>query len=221
MFFDKKKKNEELLQHMDELYIKNSQVVKELEKSLEEKLEKKLEKKLAENQEESSRMLRRHSGSLEDILEELQRQGEEKENVTEQLNKMRHREKELVELCILLSGQREMILRKFLAEGVLAEDIRIGWKKQTELMKQDAESLGRRCTFHQIGECGEKADYDSHEILSVCVTGQRELDGTIAEVFSSGYCYQGHIIKKAQVSAYRYENKEDVEDVEDVNDVLS
>lgn len=197
LFGNRKKIHEELLQYLAEAFLNNS-------KSLEEMGER-LTRQLEEKQEESNKLLRRQSGSLEDILEELQRQGEEGENVTGQLQELRNREKALVELCCLLSGQKEMILQQILAEGILPENIRDGWQNQAKLMEREAEKLERQCTFQRIGTCGEMVDYDCHEILSVCETRREEQNGLIAEVFSTGYCYQGRILKKAQVAVYKYD----------------
>lgn len=167
-------------------------------------MEERLTGRIQAEKEESVRLLRRQSGSLEDILEELQRQGEEKGQAREQLQELRKREKALAELCCFLSGQKEMILRQLLEEGVLPEDVRAGWLKQAELMEQEAGRLERQCTLQKIGVCGEKVDYDGHDILSVLPTSRREEDGTVAQVFSRGCYYQGHILKKAQVAVYKY-----------------
>ncbi len=196
LFGRRKKVADELFQHMDEAFFNNGKSMADLEKKLTEQLQ--------AAREESSKMLRRQSGSLEDILEELQRQGEEKENTEGQLLELKKREKELAELCCFLLGQKEMILKQLLEEGVLPENVRSGWQKQADIMEQESERLERRCSFQRIGICGEKVDYDRHEILSVCPARRLEEDGTIARVFSRGYYYQGHILKKAQVAAYKY-----------------
>ena len=204
LFGSRKKTNEELLQYLEKAFLNSSKSMEDVGKRLEENLT-----KLETKQEEGSKLLRRQSGSLEDILEELQRQGEETENITGQLQEMKNREKVLVELCCLLSGQKEMILQQLLAEGVL-EEARAGWQKQSELTEQESRKLERQCTYQRIGTYGEKADYQCHEILSVCSTRQEEQNGTVAQVFSTGYCYQGRILKKAQVAVYKYGETENV-----------
>ena len=219
LFGNRKKADEKLIQYLEKAFLNNSKNMEDIGKKLEENLGKRLGENLTGfelKQEEGNKLLRRQSGSLEDILEELQRQGEETENITRQLREMKNRETVLVELCCLLSGQREMILQQLLAEGVLEKEARAGWRKQSELMEQESAKLERQCTFHRIGICGEKADYQCHDILSVYDTGQEERNGTVAQVFSTGYCYQGRILKKAQVAVYRYEETEnaDIEEAE-------
>lgn len=217
LFGNRKKADEELLQYLDKAFLNNSRSIEDIGKKLEENLEKRLGENLSEletKQEEGNKLLRRQSGSLEDILEELQRQGEEKENVTRQIQELKNREMVLVELCCLLSGQREMILQQLLAEGVLEEEVRVGWQKQSELMEQESAKLERQCTFHRIGMCGEKVDYQCHDILSVYDTRQEEQNSTVAQVFSTGYCYQGNVLKKAQVAVYRYMEIENAGSVE-------
>ncbi len=197
---------EDLKKTMEEALKKTME--EELKKNMEEGFGKHLEEKLEQNREENGKLLRRQSGSLEDILEELQRQGEDKENVKKQLQEIRDRENALVELCCVLSGQKEMILRQLLAEGALPENVRAGWRQQAELMEQEAEKYERQCAFGKIGECGEKVDYECHQILSVCAAAVEEQSGTVAQVYASGYSYHGQIIKKAQVCAYKMEEKQ-------------
>ena len=231
MLFDSRKKDEKLRCILETVSQKNDESIaalgeklernldeklrqimdEELKKTVEEGLAKRLEEKLEQNREENSKLLRRQSGSLEDILEELQRQGEDKENVKKQLQEMRDRENALVELCGVLSGQREMILRQLLAEGTFPENVRAGWKRQAELMKQEAEKYERQCAFKEIGECGEKVDYECYQILSVCAATKEEQNGTVAQVYAPGYSYHGRIIKKAQVSAYKIEERQSIE----------
>ena len=209
--------DEKLRQTMEEVLKKNMDEAlkktmdEELKKTVEEGLEKRLEEKLEQNREENSKLLRRQSGSLEDILEELQHQGEDKENVKKQLQEMRDRENALIELCCILAGQKEMILRQILAEGTFPENVRAGWQRQTELMKQEAEKYERQCAFREIGECGEKVDYECHQILSVCAAAEEEQSGTVAQVYAPGYSYHGQIIKKAQVSVYKMEERQSIE----------
>lgn len=197
MFFNNRKKRDEALQqYFENAFLNNNKRIEDMEKRLEESLK--------VQQEENQKLLRRQAGSLEDILEELQRQETDTERAAGQLQESGRREMELVELCCLLLGQREMILHQLLAEGILAEDVRAGWQKQAQLMEHDSERLERRCTFQRIGVCGEKVDYDSHEILSVVAAEHEEQNGTVADVFSTGYYYQGHVLKKAQVAVYKY-----------------
>jgi len=207
MFTGQKKRYEKLIQYLDEAFSGQRRDMDGLEKRLEEQLEDKiasrLEERLAESREENSKLLRRQSGSLEDILEELQCQSAAREEE----KALRDREKELVELCCLLAGQKEMILKQLLAKGLLPEEVREGWKRQAELMEQETAGLERKCTFQRIGACGEKVDYDCHEILAVHPAAREKQGGTVAEVFSEGYVYRGHVIKKAQVAAYRYEQE--------------
>lgn len=211
LFGSRKKKEEEFLNYLDEAFTKTGSSIYGMKERMEEMLNRLLEEKLEKCQNENIRLLRRQSGSLEDILDELQRQGAEKESTGRQLQELREREAALTELCCLLSSQRQMILQQLLSDNSLGEEITAGWRRQAELMEQEAEKAGRKCAFHRIGTCGEKADYDSHEILSVCAAQKEEQNGTVAQVFSEGYCYQGRIIKKAQVAVYKLEENRNAE----------
>lgn len=211
LFGNRKKRDEELLKYLDEAFTKTGNSISGMKEDLSEIGDRLLEEKLEKYQNENSRLLRRQSGSLEDILEELQRQGAETEDTARQLQELREREAALAELCCLLSGHRQMILQQLLSDSSLGEEAAAGWRRQAELMEQEAERAERKCAFQRIGICGEKVDYECHEILSVCAAQEEAQNGIVAQVFSEGYCYRGQIIKKAQVSVYRFEDNGNAE----------
>ena len=50
---------------------------------------------------------------------------------------------------------------------------------------------------------GELVDYRLHEVLQAVDPELREQEGTVAKVYSQGMLYQGTVIQKARVAAYR------------------
>lgn len=196
----RKKKADEFLQRVEEAFSNHAKSMADMEE--------RLSGQFLEAREESRKLLRRQSGSLEDIMEELQRQGEEKEAGERQFQELKKREAALVELCCLLAGQKEMILRHLLEDGALPEEAQASWRKQACLMDQETGELEKQCAFQRTGVRGERVDYDFHEVLSVCPTRKEEDDGTVAQVFSRGCLYQGSILKRAQVAAYKFTEKE-------------
>lgn len=203
----KKKKKNEAAQRTEEICLRLARMEEDLSgyRMQLADMQQQLTQQLREAEEENAKTIRRQSGSLEDVLEELQRQGEEKDEISERIRELKERESALAGLCCLLMGQNEMIMSRLLKEGALPEDVRSGWLRQAQMMDQESETLKRQCTIQTLGRCGEKVDYDCHEILTVLPTATEEQQGTVAQVFARGYTYQGHVLQKAKVAAYRYE----------------
>lgn len=61
----------------------------------------------------------------------------------------------------------------------------------------------RLCAIENTGASGEPVDYRLHEVLQAVEPETAGQEGTIAEVYSQGMLYQGTVIRKARVSAYR------------------
>ena len=48
-------------------------------------------------------------------------------------------------------------------------------------------------------------NYELHEVISIEDTSLSSLHGKIARVLENGYIHEGQVLKKARVSAYRYQ----------------
>ena len=59
--------------------------------------------------------------------------------------------------------------------------------------------------IEQTGLAGELVDYRIHEVLQAVGPDTKEQEGTVAKVYSQGMLYQGAVIRKARVAAYRKE----------------
>ena len=78
------------------------------------------------------------------------------------------------------------------------------WEKQLTLAQAQLQPARIEAGFTVTGKEGEKADYDLHEVISVQETDKPDQNGLIEKVYEPGFCWQGAVLKKAKVSAYRF-----------------
>jgi molecular chaperone GrpE (heat shock protein) len=90
-------------------------------------------------------------------------------------------------------------------ETLLSEDE--SWEQQFYTINN---LLSQRCAeagVTLLGQVGEAVNYSLHEVVDVRDTGDARLDRCIAQVYETGYAWQGRI-RKARVAAYRLEEGE-------------
>lgn len=142
----------------------------------------------------------RQSDSLENLLDELDELGENSRQesiLAQELKEERKREKALLDLACFCREQMDLTSRYLKKEP--------GWADQCRMMEQEAERYLRAANLQETGRKGETVDYDIHEVLKAVATPEKELAGTVAEVYRRGRIWQGQVISRAQVAAYRFE----------------
>ena len=77
------------------------------------------------------------------------------------------------------------------------------WQQQLSMLKGKIAAESRLCAIEMTGSAGEMVDYRLHEVLQADEPETREQEGTIAKVHSQGMIYQGTVVRKARVTAYR------------------
>lgn len=138
--------------------------------------------------------------ALEDLIEEWGDRKSDEENINAQIREYAQNERRLLEL---FEAYQEQFwnLKRFVKEK---DEF---WNSQFDLMEKNLEHHRQLCGINIIGECGTEVDYDLYEVIEVIDTDDMDKDRTIAGVFRCGYLYRGNIIKKAQASVYRYQDK--------------
>ncbi len=76
-------------------------------------------------------------------------------------------------------------------------------QSQLGLMEDKLQQYRGPCGIALIKGCGQPVNYAAQEIIEVKDTEDATLDGAVAQVYQSGYYYQGKVRKKAKVSVYR------------------
>lgn len=151
------------------------------------------------------RQLARLSEAVEDILEERKALETATELYERQIKESQDRENML--LALLCRYQEELGLieeRLHNTEQQYAKD----WLEQLSLFRRSLETELRQCSIEETGKPGERVDYSLHEILDAAETEKPEQDGTVAYCYRTGCVYQGRVITKAQVRAYKRRSEE-------------
>lgn len=159
--------------------------------------------KLSEQSDQILRALRGQSDSFEDFLEEQSRV-EELEARLEEVRKQS--QKKLLRLAGLAMEKNDQLFQlksQLSGPAELSQEAREGWSRQFEMMEQMSQKSMSECQLSVFGQEGEAVDYDLVEVLHVVDTEDVEKKGRIYKVNSLGYMFEGKVLKKAVVEAYR------------------
>lgn len=165
---------------------------------------------VCESIEKNQKMIRKLSDTIEDFLDTLQEDNSETKQFQKSLKESEECEQRLVRLIALYQEQMELLdlwintqadgntdNNEHNKEAVQA------WSQQYNMLKGKVDAESRLCAIENIGAKGELIDYRMHEVLQAMETEEKEQEGTVAEVYSSGMLYKGKVIRKARVAAYK------------------
>lgn len=150
--------------------------------------------------EDNSKQLKRHSESIEDMLDEGKAQEALSIQYERQIKEDTEREKALLSLVSHYQEILSVIEEKI---GDINSQVGDGWAEQMALFRKTLSTEFKQCAIEETGFSGETADYKYHEILNVIDTEEDKLHNTIAHTYSPGLIYHGKVVKKAQISVYR------------------
>lgn len=142
--------------------------------------------------------VRRHDMALEDCLDALEEQQEEKRGSQKQIRKLAAEQEKLLKLLTVYREQLWGMER-------YAEKNDPGWLQQLGLVEKAAEGSRLSCGIAWIEEAGVQVDYELHDVIEARAVSDGQLDMRVAEVYSPGVIWQGEVKKKARVAAYRLE----------------
>lgn len=145
--------------------------------------------------------IHKHDMAIEDLLDEWEEKSSDEQSI-----KLRLQESDAAEKLLL--NLFEAYQEQFWSLKHYAASKDDTWASQIALMEKNLEHCRRSCAISIIQDCGASVDYDLHDIIEVVPTKDPALDKTIAEIYHCGYLYKGKVRKKAQVSAYRFSEKE-------------
>lgn len=136
--------------------------------------------------------LKHHNMSIEDMLESWE---DFQDRNKEQMEKL-DRQDQLLNLCFVYEQQLHNI------HHMAADDP--AWARQLDLVEMQLKPARIKAGLQVIGKAEEAVDYSLHEVISVQETEEPEKNGLIESVYEPGFCWQGNILKKARVGAYRF-----------------
>ena len=211
MFFNRKKQ-EEFFQKFEEHFRFSDNAFQKIERKLSllennlQKPEKKADDKdnqietISQNLTNLQSSIQKHDMAIEDLLDEWEEKRSDEEMVQKQLLDHQKNEKQL--LTLFEAYQEQFFnLKRFL------DTKNTTWAEQIGLMEKTLEHYRQLCGIIMIEECDIAVDYDLHEVIEAVSTTDSSKDKTVAAIYRCGYLYKGEIKQKAQVSAYRLEEK--------------
>ncbi len=163
-------------------------------------------RQLNDMMEKNQKAVRGLSDTVEDFLDTLQEENEERQRLGEEYARAKEREQGLLRLLGLYQEQAELFEQWLSAQNQENGDAALeAWKQQQVILKGKLAAESRLCAVERTGLAGELVDYRIHEVLQAVEPDTKEQEGTVAKVHSQGMLYQGAVIRKARVAAYRKE----------------
>ncbi len=163
-------------------------------------------RQLNDMMEKNQKAVRGLSDTVEDFLDTLQEENAERERLGQEYAKAKEREQGLLRLLELYQEQTELFEQWLSAQNQENSDAALeAWKQQQVILKGKLAAESRLCAIERTGLAGELVDYRIHEVLQAVGPDTKEQEGTVSKVYSQGMLYQGTVIRKARVAAYRKE----------------
>ncbi len=162
--------------------------------------------RLDDMMDKNQKAVRGLSSTVEDFLDTLQDENEKHQDLQQEYAKAKEREQSLLGLLGLYQEQAELFEQWVAAQNQGSSEAALeAWRQQQVILKGKIAAESRLCVIESTGLTGELVDYRIHEVLQALEPETREQEGTVAKVYSHGMLYQGSVIRKARVAAYRKE----------------
>lgn len=143
------------------------------------------------------------SNAVEDLLDEWSERNELAEEYKEQLENREECTKQFLSLVQLLLLQNRL-LQNEIEKMYSQNDTGLqAWKQQAELLEQQTQNAMSQCQIQLFGAEGQAVDGACHQVLEAIDTDDPTKHSRIAKVHEPGILYQGNVIKKATVTAYK------------------
>ena len=156
--------------------------------------------------EKNQKAIRSLADTVEDFMDTLQEADESRRELRQIQESAGKREQSLLELVGLYQQQMELF-EQWIAgqEHEMGDAGKEAWQQQFSMLEGKIAAQSRFCAIEMTGFAGEAVDYRLHEVLQAAEPEREEQRGTVAKVHSQGMIYQGTVIRKARVTAYRKE----------------
>ena len=173
------------------------QKLNELSQKIDEQNENNREMQFSAAQEfdQMRKAISRQSDSFEDLLDTISERTQELDALSEQLKNAQKKERALLQLSICCREQLGLIRNQIQDNQA--------WADQFRMMDADAAKYLHAAHLQEIGMPGETVDFDLHEVIKVIDTQEERLSGCVAVVYRRGMIYNGEVLMKAQVAAYK------------------
>lgn len=150
-----------------------------------------------------NKQAKRQSEAIEDLLDELQEKEEAAMEYRNRLREKQEREEALLALIVDWQQQMGMLEERICGEPMADAARQKAWRKQLELLKEQLAVKEKLCAIDETGTEGEHVDYRIHEVIRALDAEGEGTAGTVAKVHSRGMVYEGRVVAKAKVEAYK------------------
>lgn len=141
--------------------------------------------------------------AVEDLLDEWEEGNQLVEEYKEQLTKEKQQSQQFLSLVQVLVAQNQLLQKEIQKIYEKDSEQQNAWKQQLELFEQQKQKAMSECELQLFGEEGQLVDGSYHQVLEAVDTNETEKHARIAKIHEPGILYQGKIIKKATVTAYK------------------
>lgn len=141
--------------------------------------------------------------AVEDLLDEWDEGNQLAEEYKEQLKKEKQQNQQVLSLVQVLIVQNQLLQKEIQKIYEKDSEHQNAWKQQLELLEQQTQKAMSECELQLFGEEGQLVDGAYHQVLEAVDTNESEKHARIAKIHEPGVLYQGKIIKKATVTAYK------------------
>ncbi len=141
--------------------------------------------------------------AVEDLLDEWSDRNQIAEEYKEQLMEEKQHNQHFLSLIQLLLVQNQLLQKEVIK--IYAKDYQQqeAWKQQLELFEQQTQKAMAQCQLQLFGTEGDLIDGSYHQVLEALDTDEAKNRSKIAKIHEPGMLYQGKIIKKATITAYK------------------
>lgn len=143
------------------------------------------------------------SNAVEDLLDEWSERNELAEEYKEQLENREECTKQFLSLVQLLLLQNRLLQNEIERMYSQNDTGLQAWKQQAELLEQQTRNAMSQCQIQLFGAEGQAVDGACHQVLEAIDTDDPTKHSRIAKVHEPGILYQGNVLKKATVTAYK------------------
>ena len=154
----------------------------------------------------------RHNMVIEDLIESMEDAQEQQKKTLEQMQKVAAKE-ESAKIASLRSSEASLLKlaqtyqdQFYLLERAAQEDP--SWSRQFSFVRQIVASQLQASGISVIEATEIPVNYEIHEVIDRVSTENPALNQCVAEVFETGYIFNGEVKRKARVSAYLLSSSE-------------
>ena len=189
---------EQFLSDQESIYIKATENLKNEQKEMYTHWSSHIEELLQIHQKKQDNV----TDAVEDLLDEWNDHNQIAEEYKKQLMEEKEHNQQFLSLIHLLITQNQL-LQKEITKYTKENQQQEAWKQQLELFEQQTQKVMAQCQLQLFGSFGDLVDGSYHQVLEALDTDDATMHSRIAKIHESGILYQGKIIKKATITAYK------------------